>query len=161
MNLLPTNVLWNNGTLLERLRILADKLTPILRSRNMSRIKAANTLPEIKVRKLLHAAGFRYRLHRKDLPGKPDLVFASKKAIIFVHGCFWHQHSDPKCLDGRRPKSKQDYWDQKLDRNIQRDAQNQALLTAEGWKVLTVWECETKDMSTLSEKLLSFLNGLK
>lgn len=138
---------------------MADKINSERRSANMAQIRSAHTAPELKVRKFLHAAGFRYRLHRKDLPGKPDIVFASRKIAIFVHGCFWHQHDDPACLDGRRPKSRQDYWNQKLDRNVQRDARNQDLLTMNDWKVLTVWECETKSMDQLGRRLLAFLKG--
>jgi DNA mismatch endonuclease (patch repair protein) len=136
---------------------MADKINSSRRSLNMARIRAKDTLPEMKVRRFLHASGFRYRLHRKDLPGKPDIVFGPRKIAIFVHGCFWHQHSDPSCLDGRRPQSKLDYWGPKLDRNVERDAENQASLIAQGWQVLTIWECETKDMSRVEQTLVSFL----
>lgn len=114
--------------------------------------------PEMAVRSLVHALGYRYRLHSKDLPGKPDLVFRSRKKIIFVHGCFWHQHDSVKCLDGRMPKSQLEYWKPKLDRNVERDQQNQQALQNAGWDVLTVWECEIKDQQKLEADIREFLD---
>lgn len=137
---------------------MADKLTPERRSRNMARIRAKDSSPEMRVRRLAHRLGYRYRLHRKDLPGKPDLVFASRKAAVFVHGCFWHQHPEPSCKDARRPKSRQDYWDPKLDGNIQRDARHIQALEAAGWRVMTIWECETLADAELEERLEAFLD---
>lgn len=137
---------------------MADKLTPERRSRNMARIRAKDSSPEMRVRRLAHRLGYRYRLHRKDLPGKPDLVFASRKAAVFVHGCFWHQHPEPSCKDARRPKSRQDYWDPKLDGNIQRDARHIQALEAAGWSVMTVWECETLADDELEARLKAFLD---
>ncbi|MBI4723928.1 MAG: DNA mismatch endonuclease Vsr [Rhodomicrobium sp.] len=96
-------------------------------------------------------------LHKKDLPGKPDLVFPKYGAVIFVHGCFWHQHADPKCLDGRPPKSNPEYWGPKLTRNVARDAENRARLEGQGWRVLVIWECETKDLGVLASKITGFL----
>lgn len=110
----------------------------------MRAIRSTGMKPELAVRRLVHSMGYRYRLHRKDLPGKPDLVFGPRRKVIFVHGCFWHQHSDPGCKIARMPKSKPDYWKPKLARNVERDRQHQAELEANGWSVLIVWECETK-----------------
>lgn len=110
------------------------------------------------VRQLVHSLGYRYRIHRKDLPGKPDLAFGPRKKVIFVHGCFWHQHDDPNCLDGRLPKSRLDYWLPKLKRNQLRDRTNQASLAASGWQILTIWDCETRNMDSLEQKLRSFLD---
>ena len=136
---------------------MADKLSVTERSRNMASIRSKDMKPELAVRKLAHSLGFRFRLHRKDLPGKPDLVFPKYRAVIFVHGCFWHQHTEPRCLDGRPPKSNQGYWGPKLARNIERDASHKAALEAQGWRVLVVWECETKDTETLAGKIEDFL----
>lgn len=101
--------------------------------------------------------GYRYRLHRKDLPGKPDLVFGPKRKVIFVHGCFWHQHQD--CRAGRSPSSNTGYWAPKLRRNIDRDAKHREALESAGWQVLTIWECETRDMTVMEERLRRFLSG--
>lgn len=136
---------------------MADKLSVTARSRNMASIRSKDMKPELAVRKLAHALGFRFRLHRKDLPGKPDLVFPKFKAVIFVHGCFWHQHDDPRCLDGRSPKSNLDYWGPKLARNLERDALSRAMLEMQGWRSLVIWECETKDARAMASKILGFL----
>lgn len=136
---------------------MADKLTPERRSANMSRIRAKDTKPEMLVRRLVHSMGYRYRLHRKDLPGKPDLVFPSRRKIIQVHGCFWHGHEAENCLDGRRPKSNTSYWNPKIDRNKERDAKNEHALREAGWNVMIVWECETKHPDTLAHRLREFL----
>ncbi len=133
-----------------------DKLTKERRSENMRRIKSKNMKPEMLVRSLVHRLGFRFRLHKRELPGKPDLVFASQKKVIFVHGCFWHGH-EIGCPDARLPKSNQDYWLPKLKRNRERDTQNEAALNGIGWKVLTVWECELKDSPSLRRRLQIFL----
>jgi DNA mismatch endonuclease (patch repair protein) len=138
---------------------MVDKLTPERRSANMARIGSKNTKPELLVRQAAHAAGFRFRLHRKDLPGKPDLVFPRHRAVIFVHGCFWHMHPDSACKDARAPKSRLEYWGPKLARNQERDASTQKALQEAGWRTLTVWDCETKDMKTLESRLRDFLNG--
>jgi DNA mismatch endonuclease, patch repair protein len=136
---------------------MADKLTAAERSRNMASIRSKGMKPELAVRKASHRLGFRFRLHRKDLPGKPDLVFPKYRAVIFVHGCFWHQHAEPSCLDGRPPKSNLTYWHPKLARNAARDKASRAQLEAEGWRVLVVWECETKAMPLLAVKIRAFL----
>lgn len=138
---------------------MTDKITPERRSANMARIRSLDTAPEIRVRKLAHALGYRFRLHSKHLPGKPDLVFPGRKAVIFVHGCFWHQHSDPRCKDGRRPKSRPEYWDPKLDGNLARDARRQAELKAAGWKVLVIWECQASDTGALAAVLTDHLGA--
>ena len=120
----------------------------------MSKVHSANTTPEIKVRKLLHSLGYRFRIHRKDLPGKPDIVLPRYKTVIFVHGCFWH--GCPKCKPASiRPKENAEYWNRKLDKNMQRDKDNYAMLNQLGWKVLIVWECEIKkkNITELSERL--------
>ena len=109
----------------------------------MSRIGAKDTKPEMIVRRIVHGMGYRYRLHRKDLPGKPDLVFGPRRAVIFVHGCFWHQHPEPECKIARIPKSRLEYWRPKLARNVERDLEHLNALEADGWRVMTVWECET------------------
>lgn len=129
---------------------------PLTRSQVMARVKSKNTTPEIKVRAALWRAGLRYRLHRADLPGKPDLVFAGRRVVVFVHGCFWHGHD---CRRGARmPKDNADYWRRKIDRNRARDAQAAADLAAAGWRVLTVWECEIKDPARL-EALAGAVRG--
>lgn len=134
-----------------------DKLTPERRSENMRRIKSKGMKPEMAVRRLVHGLGYRYRLHRKELPGKPDLVFGPRRKVIFVHGCFWHGHAHDGCLDGRRPKSNTDYWNEKLARNKKRDADRVAALKAAGWGVLTIWECETRDLRRIEKRVRRFL----
>ena len=133
-----------------------DKLTPERRSANMRAIRSKGMKPETLVRRLVYALGYRYRLHRKDLPGKPDLVFIGKRKAIFVHGCFWHQH--PNCREGRPPRSNQEYWGPKLQRNVERDSKAVEALSAQGWQTLVIWECETGDEENLRKRLLSFLN---
>jgi DNA mismatch endonuclease (patch repair protein) len=123
----------------------------------MAKIRSGHTEPELTVRRLLHRLGYRYRLHGKGLPGKPDLVFSRRRKVIFVHGCFWHQHDTDACLDGRKPKSNTDYWYPKLARNTERDKQNLDSLTASGWDALVVWECELRDVGALSKLLVQFL----
>jgi DNA mismatch endonuclease, patch repair protein len=123
----------------------------------MSAIRSKNSKPELTVRRLVHGMGFRYRLHQRDLPGKPDLVFGPHRKIIFVHGCFWHQHPDPACLDGRLPKSRTEYWHAKLARNVERDRLNCEALENSGWQVMIIWECETS-RTGLSDRLRAFLD---
>ena len=134
---------------------MADVFSPAQRSWIMSRVKGENTKPEIIVRSLVHALGFRFRLHRKDLPGKPDLVLPRHKKVIFVHGCFWHGHAD--CSRSKRPSSNEEFWREKLDKNIERDKATVNALKELGWDVLTVWTCEVNDTNKLKTKLLSFL----
>lgn len=117
----------------------------------MARVKGRDTKPELRVRKALHAAGLRYRLHAPDLPGRPDIVFRSARIVVFVHGCFWHRHSAPDCRLTRSPKSRQAFWEDKFARNKERDARDQAALEAAGWKVLVIWECEINQPGRLRE----------
>jgi DNA mismatch endonuclease (patch repair protein) len=134
-----------------------DKLTPDRRSKNMRQIRGKNTAPELVVRKLCREIGFSgYRIHRKDLPGKPDLAWIGRKLAIFVHGCFWHGHD---CAEGiRKPKTNRDYWIPKIARNQQRDAENIAALRAAGWFVIIVWECELSEKDRLTKKLHRLLS---
>ncbi len=133
---------------------MADNRTPESRSALMSRIGGKNTAPELTVRRLLHSLGYRFRLHRRELPGTPDIVFPSRRKAIFVNGCFWHAHG---CRIGRPPKSRPEFWRPKLDRNRARDKRNKSELRAMGWAVLTVWQCQTRKPDMLSTKLVSFL----
>lgn len=126
-----------------------DTLTPEQRSERMKRIRGRDTGPEMRVRRFIHGLGFRYRLHVKGLPGKPDIVFRRRKVVIFVHGCFWHRHPDPGCKLARMPKSREEFWQAKLDRNRERDLEVQASLEALGWKVLVIWECQTSKLDKL------------
>lgn len=133
-----------------------DTLSPERRTENMRRIKSTDTAPELAVRRLLHRLGFRYRLHGRDLPGCPDLVFAGRRKVIFVHGCFWHGHS---CRRGHQPHSNRDYWSEKLANNMKRDARNLGVLAELGWKTITVWECEVRsDDANLTKRLTDFLD---
>ncbi len=132
-----------------------DKITPAVRSRNMAAIHGKDTRPEMVVRRLLHSLGYRYRLHRKDLPGKPDIVFAGRKKAIQINGCFWHQHAG--CKAARIPLSRLDYWRPKLTSNVARDRVNLAALQAADWEVLTLWECEVKRIEELQDRLVGFL----
>jgi DNA mismatch endonuclease (patch repair protein) len=134
---------------------MTDKLSREARSRNMARIRGKDTSPEIKVRRLLYAIGYRYRLHVRRLPGSPDIAFPPRKRVIFLHGCFWHHHSG--CRHANTPKSRTEYWEQKFTRNIERDAKNLRALIEDGWAVLVVWECETRSTEALTERLRDFL----
>lgn len=120
----------------------------------MARIGSKNTKPELIVRRLMHAMGYRFRLHRKDLPGTPDIVLPIRRKVIFVHGCFWHAHG---CHIGKPPKSRPEFWKPKLERNRTRDEQKRQALIQAGWSVLTLWQCEIKDRTALAEKLRAFL----
>lgn len=127
------------------------------RSDIMRRVHAKDTTPEKRVRSLLHRLGFRFRLHRKDLPGKPDIVLPKHAAVIFVHGCFWHRHEG--CPRASTPASRRDYWLPKFERTVKRDAENQARLRRLGWRVILVWECELRDMDRLAGRLTDALSG--
>lgn len=135
---------------------MTDNRTSESRSALMARIGSKNTAPEMVVRKLVFSMGYRFRLHRPELPGKPDLVLVGRRKAIFVHGCFWHAHG---CRIGRLPKSRLDFWRPKLKRNSDRDRDNEHALQSQGWDVLTVWQCEIKDVDALREKLKAFLEG--
>ncbi|MGO4618569.1 very short patch repair endonuclease [Ensifer sp. 2YAB10] len=130
------------------------------RSRNMARIRSTNTKPEMTVRRLVHSLGYRYRLHRKDLPGKPDLTFGPRRKIIEIRGCYWHAHVryDPTCWEARsEAKSNRSYWGPKMDRNVERDRKNLASLVAAGWQVLVIWECQLRDMDEVRARIVDFL----
>lgn len=131
--------------------------TPEVRRRTMQAVKSKNTAPELLVRGLAHRMGFRFRLHRKDLPGKPDLVFPALRKAIFVHGCFWHGHD---CARGARvPKTNRRYWRKKIERNRERDRGTREALTKLGWKVAVFWECELKSGETATKRIRRFLAG--
>lgn len=134
---------------------MSDVFTPEKRSSVMRRVKGRDTSPELKVRRILTRLGARYRLHRADLPGKPDIVMPGRKLAIFVHGCFWHGHD---CARGARvPKANRDYWLAKVGRNRVRDVASQAALAQAGWRVETIWECEMKDEAGLEGRLADLL----
>lgn len=136
---------------------MADTLSPSERSRRMALVRSVDTKPEMIVRRLVHGMGFRYRLHCRDLPGTPDLVFRSRRAVIFVHGCFWHRHAG--CALARMPKSRVRFWKKKLEGNKERDGRKIAALRAGKWRVLVVWECELKKTEVLARRLSRFLEG--
>ena len=136
---------------------MADTLTRVERSERMGRIQNKDTKPEMRVRKIVHGMGYRYRLHKANLPGKPDLVFAGRRKVIFVHGCFWHRHPDPSCSLARLPKSKLDFWVPKLEANRQRDEANVRELEQAGWDVLTIWECQLRNEKELKSRIQVFL----
>ena len=134
---------------------MTDVFDAATRSQVMRRVKGADTTPELVVRRALTRLGARYRLHRKDLPGKPDIVMPGRRLAIFVHGCFWHGHD---CARGARvPKQNRDYWVGKVGRNVARDARNAEALAAAGWRVEVVWECELKDAAALESRLSALL----
>lgn len=137
---------------------MADRLSPEGRSALMSRIGAKDTQPEMAVRRMLHALGYRYVLHDKRLPGKPDLVFPARRKVVFVHGCFWHGHG---CGRGFRPSSNAAFWAAKIDVNRARDRRNVRAICAQGWRVLTVWECgaHPKKIEALRRRLVAFLES--
>jgi DNA mismatch endonuclease (patch repair protein) len=134
---------------------MTDSITTERRSDNMRKIRSKDTKPEVRVRKLLFGLGYRFRLHRKDLPGKPDIVFTGRKKVIFVHGCFWHQHQD--CREGRLPGSRKEYWVSKLKNNISRDQKHVVELQKLGWEVLVIWECQTAKSDRTEDMMLKFL----
>ena len=130
-----------------------DTLTKEKRSWNMSRIKSKDTKPEMQVRSALHRAGYRFRLHVKDLPGKPDIVLPKYKTVIFVHGCFWHRHKG--CSNATMPSTNQELWKKKFQQNVERDKREQAELKKLGWKVIVVWECKAEKMTDLEKFMIS------
>lgn len=132
-----------------------DRLDPASRRALMGRIRSKNTKPELAVRRLVHALGYRFRLHRKDLPGSPDLVFSSKRSVIFVHGCYWHRHD---CKRGKFfPAVNTAFWSEKFQRTLTRDRKALRSLSELGWSAMVVWECETRDLEDLSGKVCQFL----
>lgn len=132
---------------------MVDHVSPERRSWLMSRVKSKNTTPEMRVRRMAHAMGLRFRLHRKDLPGKPDLVFPKLKLAIFVHGCFWHRH--PGCPKASMPKTNPDFWRTKFAANVDRDQRALEGLSSQGWNVKVIWECQTKDVDILQPLISS------
>jgi DNA mismatch endonuclease, patch repair protein len=137
---------------------MTDVFSSKKRSWIMSRVRGKNTSPEKTVRSLIHRLGYRFRLHKKDLPGKPDIVFPSRRKVIFVNGCFWHGHN---CKRGNRtPKKNREYWVEKISKNVARDAKHCKELSTLGWSVLVVWECEIKNIEELSKKIENYLTIL-
>ena len=134
---------------------MTDIFDPGKRSEIMSRIRGRDTRPEMIVRRIAHGLGFRFRLHRKDLPGRPDIVFPRHQAVIVVHGCFWHRH--PGCKRASSPKTRGRYWQNKFEDNVVRDRRNETALRDLGWKVMVIWECETKDHEAVAARIESFL----
>lgn len=124
----------------------------------MRAVRGVNTQPEMRVRQIAHGLGYRFRLHRRDLPGKPDLAFPGRRKVIFVHGCFWHQHQG--CRRGSAPQSNVGFWRPKLARNKSRDAKQIAAVKRRGWRVLVIWECQTKNKNRLAARLNRFLSGV-
>ena len=131
---------------------MVDRVSTEVRSRIMASVQTKNTGPELAVRRIVHGLRYRFRLHRKDLPGSPDLVLPGHRKVIFVHGCYWHGH---RCKWGRLPKSRLDYWASKIATNQARDARNRLDLRRAGWKVLTIWECEIKNLVSTFSNVLS------
>ena len=138
---------------------MTDNLTPEQRSYCMSRIRSKDMSPELAVRSMAHRMGYRFRLHRRDLPGKPDLTFPRHRAVIFVHGCFWHWHPDPECPIAGLPKSNLSYWQPKLTRTRERDAEHLAQLSGLGWRTLVIWECTLRSPETLLNRISAFLSA--
>ncbi|WP_201694558.1 very short patch repair endonuclease [Paraburkholderia hiiakae] len=136
---------------------MVDSVSPSRRSEIMGCVRSRDTKPEMLVRRLIYSMGYRYRLHAKDLPGKPDLVFRSRRKVIFVHGCFWHRH--PGCALARLPKSREEFWLPKLESNRLRDLKNDRSLRDANWGVLVVWECELGDVAVLTNKIKEFLDA--
>lgn len=130
---------------------MADTVSPETRSYIMSQVRSKNTKPEIRVRSLLHAMGFRFRLQRKDLPGKPDITLPKYKSVVFVHGCFWHRH--PGCKKTTTPATRVDFWQEKFRKNVDRDERNRRELIGLGWRVIVVWECELRNEQALAYRL--------
>jgi DNA mismatch endonuclease (patch repair protein) len=132
-----------------------DNLSPAERSEIMARVHSRDTKPEVRVRKIIYALGYRYRLHVRSLPGHPDIVFRKLRKVIFVHGCFWHRH--PNCALARLPKSRSDFWFPKLEGNRARDGKNRMDLMRQGWKVMTIWECQLGRTGRLASRIKRFL----
>ena len=134
-----------------------DTLTSRQRSARMALVRAKHTKPELHVRRLVHGLGYRYRLHRRDLPGTPDMVFPARGKVIMVHGCFWHRHA--RCALARLPKSRRDFWVPKLVANARRDARDARTLRRSGWGVMTIWECQLSDATVLTRRIRRFLDA--
>ena len=136
-------------------KLMTDIISKEQRSRNMSRIRGRDTGPELVVRRTAHKMGFRFRLYRKDLPGTPDLVFPKHRLAVFVHGCYWHRHSG--CRFAYSPKSRVEFWTKKFKQNVARDSRNQTALQDLGWRVLVIWECETRNIEIVEDRLREWL----
>ncbi len=134
-----------------------DTLSPSDRSQRMRLVRSKDSIAELRVRKLVYRMGYRFRLHRKDLPGTPDLVFPGLRKVVFVHGCFWHRHPDPQCKLARLPKSRLDFWEPKLMGNRVRDERNTHSLITDGWRVIVVWECQLANLAEVELRLREFL----
>lgn len=134
-----------------------DTLTPADRSAVMARVRSKNSRPELVIRKMIYGMGYRYRLHAGELPGRPDIVFRSRRKAIFVHGCFWHRHKE--CALARLPKSRLEFWIPKLEKNRQRDGQVGTLLKKMHWRILTIWECEIDNPAKVENRIRRFLNA--
>lgn len=156
-----TNGYWNLARFLLGCYLLTgkqvDTLSPQERSHRMRLVRSTGSRAEMTVRRLVHSLGYRFRLHDRRLPGSPDLVFASRKKVVFVHGCFWHRHA--KCPNARLPKSRLEFWLPKLEQNRLRDRRVKQLLTRLGWRYFTVWECEVKDAERLKRRIIDYLEG--
>lgn len=138
---------------------VSDIYTPEKRSAVMARVRGSNTKPEVRVRSLLHRLGYRFRLHRKDLPGRPDIVLPKHRAVVFVHGCFWHRH--PACKKATLPKNNREEWEAKLARNVERDAENVDALEQAGWSVGIVWECDSRDPGAIVSSLVNTIPDIR
>lgn len=134
---------------------MTDHIDTEARSRLMSRVRSKNTRPEMALRRALHAQGYRYRVHRKDLPGSPDIVFPARKRVVFVHGCFWHRHAG--CKLSSTPKSNVEFWTRKFEANVARDLRNQRELEQMGWQVFVIWQCQIRDINRAVKKVSAFL----
>ncbi len=137
---------------------MTDTLSKAARSARMSLVRARDTKPELRVRRLIHRMGYRYRLHGQSLPGKPDLVFGPRRKLVFVHGCFWHRHDDPDCRLARLPKSRTDFWLPKLEGNKARDERTAIELRKLGWDALVIWECQTTNEDVMRRTISQFLD---
>ncbi|MDR3554569.1 MAG: very short patch repair endonuclease [Syntrophobacteraceae bacterium] len=136
-----------------------DTLTPAQRSEIMCRVRGKDTKPEMVVRSLVHHMGYRYRLHKGDLPGRPDLAFPKSRKVIFVHGCYWHRHDG--CPNARIPKSRVEFWTSKLEGNKDRDRANESQLAKLGWRYLVIWECELRDKHVLHDRITAFMEDAR
>ena len=138
-----------------RILMLVDVLSPAQRRKNMQHIRSKDTEPELRVRRLVHSLGYRYRLHGRELPGRPDLVFRRRRKVIFVHGCYWHVHA---CSLGKvAPATNADFWREKRESNVRRDKRNLAALHLQGWSILVIWQCQLVDAAAVASRIIGFL----
>ncbi len=134
-----------------------DHVTPHKRSKIMAAVRSKDTKPEMMIRRLVYSMGYRYKLHSDALPGKPDLVFSSKKKVVFVHGCFWHGHNG--CNKAQLPKSRTDFWQDKIENNVRRDKRVKRALNRKGWRYLIIWQCQINNLEKVKAKIYTFLNN--